>query len=92
MNDLDRDLTPDAGIRIPNDAPGVIRKHRGRPFTKFIDFTSNPRIDNISVTAVELPEGWYVVANHPENDSVFTDLGPYPTPETALLTIQIAKD
>lgn len=92
MNDLDRELTSGARLRIPNDSPGVIRAHRGRIFEKFIDFDSNPKIGGISVTAVELPEGWYIVANHPMNDATFVDLGPFPTAEVALLTIQIAKD
>ena len=92
MNDLIRELSPNATERAPNDGAGVIRAHRGRVFTKFIDLAHDPRIGGIRITAVELPEGWYVVANHPEDDAAFTDLGPYPTAEVALVTIRIAQD
>ena len=49
-------------------------------------------INRMRTIIVKLPQGWCVVAASPEHDEVFTDLGPFPTPELAAVTLRIAQD
>lgn len=66
---------------------------RDKPFSKYIDFEgSSPYIGDIQTAIVHHSDGWWIVASDPEHDDKFTDLGPYPTAEIALVTLRIAQD
>lgn len=67
---------------------------RGKPFTHYVTRAFIPqRIQGIKAIIVKHTDGWFIVANsNADDDDAFTDLGPFPTPELACVTLRIAQD
>lgn len=79
------------GARIHKADPTA--RHRGRPFDKYVSNTARlGTIDRIDVTVIYIDGAWFVVANLEKDEPKFPDLGPFPTPELALMCIRLGKD
>ena len=89
MSEMSRQLAPGVHVSKPYTENAY---HRGEPFTALLTFDTTPKINGIGIIAVLVPAGWLVVADHKDNDDRFTDIGPFPTPEAALVAIRLGKD
>ena len=89
MSGLERKL--DCGIKVHK--ADSLALHRGKPFDKFLALGRTDRvIDGIRVAAICIGNEWFVVANQTDDEAHFPDLGPFSTPELALMCIRPGKD
>ena len=51
-----------------------------------------PTVIGIELLVVHAKAGWYVVALRSSDDPKFPPIGPFPTPEAAMVHIQLSKD
>lgn len=51
-----------------------------------------PAIAGIGLLIVHAKAGWYVIAASEGDDPGFPPIGPFPTPEAAMVHIQLSKD
>jgi hypothetical protein len=51
-----------------------------------------PTVIGIELLVVHAKAGWYVIAASEGDDPEFPPIGPFPTPEAAMVHIQLSKD